>query len=61
MNRFTTSEDPISYSREGRLLALTAPLLMNRDVIIGYAISPEEGYCTSIPQAPRVLTRSQFD
>jgi hypothetical protein len=49
MTQFTSSENLISYLREGRLLALTAPLLINRDVLVGYAVSPEEGDCANTP------------
>jgi len=49
MNRFTSSENLVSYLREARLLALTAPLVIDQNVLIGYAVSPEEGYCSSIP------------
>ena len=49
MSRFTSSENLISYLREGRLLALTAPLLIDQNVLIGYAIAPEEAYCANIP------------
>jgi hypothetical protein len=49
MNRFTTSENLISYLREGRLLALTAPFVIDHNVLIGYAIAPEEGYCVILP------------
>jgi hypothetical protein len=44
MNRFTTSKNPISHLRECRSLALTAPLVLDQNVLIGYAVSPEEGY-----------------
>ncbi len=49
MSRFTSSENLISYLREGRLLALTAPLVIDQNVLIGYAIAPEKGYCAIIP------------
>jgi DNA polymerase I-like protein with 3'-5' exonuclease and polymerase domains len=49
MNRFTSSENLISYLKEGRLLALTAPLLIDQNVLIGYALSREEDYCAIIP------------
>ncbi|MGO9571022.1 MAG: DNA polymerase [Desulfomonilaceae bacterium] len=29
-------------------VALTAPLVMDKEVLIGYALSPEEGYCASL-------------
>jgi hypothetical protein len=45
MTRFTTSENLVSYLREGRLLALTAPFVIDQNVLIGYAIAPEEAYC----------------
>jgi hypothetical protein len=55
MNGFTTSENLISYIREGRLLALTAPFLTDKNVLIGYAVSSDECYCVtaifqSLPQ-----------
>jgi hypothetical protein len=49
MNRFTTSKNLIFYSREGRLLALTGPFVIDQEVLIGYAVSPAEGYCATIP------------
>ena len=49
MNRFTSSENLISNLREGRLLALTAPFVIDQNVLIGYAVGPEEGYCANIP------------
>jgi hypothetical protein len=49
MNRFTSSENLISNLTEGRLLALTAPLVIDQDVLIGYAESSEEGYCANLP------------
>jgi hypothetical protein len=49
MNRFTSSGNLIFYLREGRSLALTAPLLIDQNVLIGYAIAPEEGYCVILP------------
>jgi hypothetical protein len=49
MNRFTSSKNLVLNLSSGRLLALTAPLVMDQDVLIGYAIAPEEGYCATIP------------
>ena len=49
MNRFTTSENLISCLIEGRLLALTAPFVIDQNVLIGYAVAPEQGYCANIP------------
>jgi hypothetical protein len=49
MNRFTSSENLISNLTEGRLLALTAPLVIDQNVLIGYAIAPAEGYCATMP------------
>ncbi len=47
MNRFTSSENLISNLREGRLVALTAPFVIDQNVLIGYTVSPEEGYMAS--------------
>ena len=49
MNRFTSLENLISNLKEGRLPALTAPFVLDQNVLIGYAVSPEEGYCATIP------------
>ena len=49
MNRFTTSENLLSNLRKGKLLALTAPFVTDKNVLIGYAPAPEQGYCTNIP------------
>ncbi len=33
----------------GGLLALTAPLVIDQNVIVGYAVAPEEAYCVDLP------------
>jgi hypothetical protein len=60
MNRFTTSENLISNLSSGRLLALTAPLLIDQNVLIGYAVAPEEGYCAIIPISEFISTRNSI-
>jgi hypothetical protein len=47
MTRFTSWENLLSNLRSGRLLALTAPLVIDENVIIGYAVSSEEAYCAN--------------
>jgi|GEM_PF-6716151 len=42
LSRFTSSENLLSDLSSGRLLALTAPLVMYQNVIIGYAVGLEE-------------------
>jgi DNA polymerase I len=49
MNRFTASENLLSDLSSGKLLALTAPLVIDQNVLLGYAASPEEAYCVDIP------------
>ncbi len=49
MNRFTSSENLLSGLSTGRLIALTAPVATDNNVLIGYAVSPEEGYCATMP------------
>ncbi len=39
----------ISNLESGITIALTAPLVMDQNALIGYAVSPEEGYCAAIP------------
>jgi hypothetical protein len=48
MNR-STSENLVSNLSSGRLLALTAPFVIDQDVLIGYALSPEEASCVNLP------------
>jgi hypothetical protein len=48
MNRFTSPENLLSNLRSGRLLVLTAPLVIDQNVLIGYAVAPEEAYCANI-------------
>ncbi len=48
MNRFTSLENLISNLREGRLLALTAPFVTDKIVLVGYAAGPEKGYCANV-------------
>jgi hypothetical protein len=49
MNQFTASENLLSDLSSGRLVALTAPLAIDQDVLIGYAVSSEEAYCATLP------------
>ncbi len=39
----------ISNLESGFTIALTAPFLIDQNELIGYAVSPEEGYCANIP------------
>jgi hypothetical protein len=48
MNRFTSSENLISNLREGILLALTAPFVIGKNVLIGFALSPGESHCVNL-------------
>jgi hypothetical protein len=48
MNRFTSSENLLANLSSGRLLALTAPFITDTEVLVGYAGSPEEGYCVNL-------------
>ncbi len=45
INRFTSSENLLSNLSSVRLLALTAPLVIDKNVLIGFAASPEETEC----------------
>ena len=49
MNRFASSENLLSNLSSGKLLALTAPLVIDQNVLIGYAVAPEEAYCANLP------------
>ncbi len=43
LSRFTSSQNLLSNLNSGRLLlALTAPLVMDQNVLIGYAVGLEE-------------------
>ena len=48
MNRFTSSENLFSNLNSGKSVALTAPLVIDQNVLIGYAVSREEGYCVDL-------------
>jgi DNA polymerase I len=49
MTRFMTPEFFISILRSDRSVALTAPLVTDTEVLVGYALSSEEGYCAAFP------------
>jgi len=42
------TNDWLSILDSGSTVALTAPLVIDNEVLIGYALSPEEGYCANI-------------
>jgi hypothetical protein len=42
MTRFTSPEYLISNLEAGNTVALTAPLIINEQVLIGFAFSPED-------------------
>jgi DNA polymerase I len=39
----------ISTLESGNTVALTAPLVIDQNVLIGFAVSPEEAYCAGVP------------
>jgi hypothetical protein len=41
MNRFAAAENLLSHLRSGKLLALTAPLVRDDEVMVGYALNLE--------------------
>ena len=47
-NRVTSSENLLSNLSSGRLLALTAPLVIDQNVLIGYALSSEQACCANL-------------
>ncbi len=49
LSRLSPSTNLLSDLSSGRLLTLTTPLLTDQNVLIGYAIAPEEGYCAIMP------------
>lgn len=50
VNQITASENLLSALSSGRSVALTAPLVRDNEVLLGYALSPEEGYCAVLPR-----------
>jgi hypothetical protein len=60
MNRFTTSQNLLSHLSSGRLLALTAPLVIDKNVLIGYAVSPEDAYCVDHWSALRIKAMDEM-
>ena len=49
LRRSTNLEHVLSILNSGRLVALTAPLIVDDVALIGYAVSPEEAYCVKLP------------
>jgi hypothetical protein len=49
MSRIMSSENLLSHLSSGRSLALTAPLVTDQNVLIGYAAGPVEAYCVNLP------------
>jgi hypothetical protein len=48
LSRFTSSENLFCNLSSGRLLALTAPLVIDQEVLIGYAESRKEACCANL-------------
>lgn len=49
MNQSTDSEQLLSALRADTRVALTAPFVRGSEVLVGYALSPEQGYCARLP------------
>lgn len=49
MNQSTDSEHLLSALRADKRVALTAPFVRGTEVLVGYALGPDEGHCAVVP------------
>ncbi len=49
MNQSTAPENLLSNLSTGSTVAVTAPFVTDGEVLVGYALSPEESYCSAVP------------
>ncbi len=49
MTSFTSPKYLLSVLDSGITVALTAPFVRDSEVLVGYALSPDEGHCAVVP------------